>query len=649
MTHVYERDPAAIYAASFAIVRAEARLAHLPEDAHGIAVRVAHACGMPDVTDDLALSPGAAKAGRAALADGAPVLVDAMMVAHGIIAPRLPAGNEVVCTLNDPRTAPLATERVTTRSAAQVELWGDRLGGAVVAIGNAPTALFRLMELIEDGAPRPALVIGMAVGFVGAAESKEALIASGLPHVVVRGRRGGSAMAAAAVNALARDASDREPLATPARRSGDGATGSSGVVRAPYDPRSGPSAATDAADRRVVVLGADAGGRMGKGAREALARAETVFGPRRLLDGLETGAERVTWPSPLARGLDMLEAQQAGGRHVAVIASGDPMHFGIGAVLAARLGPAVLDVRPSPSAFSLAAARLGWALEGVACVSLHGGEAMGRGVATLAQHAAPGRRVIALTTDGDTPGEVAAWLTARGFGASRLAVLERMGAADERVRGAVAEGFALDTIDPLNTLAIECVAASDATWHPLVSGLPDDAFAHDGQLTKAEIRALTVARLMPRPGATLWDVGAGSGSVGLEWLRLSPGGRLVAIEPREDRRAMIAANLARFGLRADIVAGEAPAALRGLPAPDVAFVGGGVSMPDVAEAVWAALPPGGTIGANAVTLEGEARLAALHAERGGTLTRLAVQRAEKVGPWRGWRAAMPLTLWSATR
>ena len=201
--YAYERDPAAIYARSFAIVRAEARLAHLPPGAHPLAIRVAHACGMVDVTDDLVASEGAVAAGQRALAEGASILVDARMVEHGIIAARLPEGCEVACALNDPRVPTLAAEFGTTRSAAQVELWRDRLAGAVVAIGNAPTALFRLLEVVRDGAPRPALVIGMPVGFVGAAESKEALIASDLAHVAVRGRRGGSAMAAAAVNALA--------------------------------------------------------------------------------------------------------------------------------------------------------------------------------------------------------------------------------------------------------------------------------------------------------------------------------------------------------------------------------------------------------------------------------------------------------------
>ncbi|MCR6629546.1 MAG: precorrin-8X methylmutase [Magnetospirillum sp.] len=201
--HGWIKDPAAIYAESFATIRREVDLRAVPADLHDLVIRVVHACGMTDIAADLAWSEGAADAGRQALAQGAPILVDAEMVAHGIIARKLPRANRVVCTLNDPVVAPTAKSLGTTRSAMAVELWRSQLEGAVVAIGNAPTALFHLLEMIEEGAPRPALVLGFAVGFVGAAESKQALIQSGLPFVALRGRRGGSAMAAAAVNALA--------------------------------------------------------------------------------------------------------------------------------------------------------------------------------------------------------------------------------------------------------------------------------------------------------------------------------------------------------------------------------------------------------------------------------------------------------------
>ena len=205
MIHQYVRDGDEIYRRSFATIRAEADLSRLPSDVAQVAVRMIHACGQVDLVDDLGYSPGVVAAGRAALHDGAPILCDAEMVASGITRARLPAGNDVVCTLRDPRVPALAAEQGTTRSAAALELWRDRLDGAVVAIGNAPTALFHLLDMIDAGAPRPAAVIGIPVGFIGAVESKEALAASDLDFLVVRGRRGGSAITAAAVNAIASD------------------------------------------------------------------------------------------------------------------------------------------------------------------------------------------------------------------------------------------------------------------------------------------------------------------------------------------------------------------------------------------------------------------------------------------------------------
>lgn len=200
----YIRDGAAIYARSFAIIRAEARLERFSRDEERVAVRIIHACGMVEIADDIVFAPGAVEAASAALRAGAPVLCDANMVAHGVTRARLPANNEVVCTLTDPRVAALAAKSGTTRSAAALELWRERLGGAVVAIGNAPTALFRLLELLDDGAPLPAAIIAMPVGFVGAAESKDAALEDGrAPVIAIRGRKGGSAMAAAAINALA--------------------------------------------------------------------------------------------------------------------------------------------------------------------------------------------------------------------------------------------------------------------------------------------------------------------------------------------------------------------------------------------------------------------------------------------------------------
>ncbi|MBQ0851350.1 precorrin-8X methylmutase [Streptomyces sp. NPDC057621] len=204
-TYDYEKDGAAIYRQSFATIRAEADLAALPPDVSQVAVRMIHACGMVDLVRDLAFTPDVVSRAREALRAGAPILCDVQMVASGVTRKRLPADNDVLCTLSDPAVPELAAKLGTTRSAAALELWRDRLEGSVVAIGNAPTALFRLLEMIEEGAPRPAAVIGVPVGFIGAAESKDALAAhpSGLEHLVVRGRRGGSALAASALNAIA--------------------------------------------------------------------------------------------------------------------------------------------------------------------------------------------------------------------------------------------------------------------------------------------------------------------------------------------------------------------------------------------------------------------------------------------------------------
>jgi precorrin-8X/cobalt-precorrin-8 methylmutase len=203
--YAYEKDAAAIYRRSFALIRSEADLARFSPIEERVAVRVIHACGMVEAATEIVFSPGAAEAAREALRGGAPIFCDARMVAEGVTRVRLPANNDVICTLGDPSTPELATKLGTTRTAAAIELWLPRLAGSVVAIGNAPTALFRLLEAVASGAPRPAAIIGMPVGFVGAAESKEALIESGLPAIVIRGRKGGSAMAAAAVNALASD------------------------------------------------------------------------------------------------------------------------------------------------------------------------------------------------------------------------------------------------------------------------------------------------------------------------------------------------------------------------------------------------------------------------------------------------------------
>jgi precorrin-6Y C5,15-methyltransferase (decarboxylating) len=322
-----------------------------------------------------------------------------------------------------------------------------------------------------------------------------------------------------------------------------------------------------------------------------------------------------------------------------VLATGDPMQFGIGATLARHVPPDEMIVVPGVSAFSLAAARLAWPLDRVAMLTLHG-----RPVDQLSRHVAPGARLLILAHDSATAPAVGEWLTARGFGESRMVALAHMGGAREARVEATANGFGAEVPD-FHTLAVECVAGPDAVWRPR-TGLPDDAFAHDGKLTKRDVRAATLARLMPHAGALLLDIGAGCGSVAIEWMRAEPNARAIALEPSPERRALIARNAAELGVAAlDIRGGRAPDALAGLPAADAVFVGGGLSEATIAAAM-VALTPGGRVVANAVTLESEALLLAAHARHGGELVRISIARAEPIGGFSAWRPAMPVTQWT---
>jgi precorrin-6Y C5,15-methyltransferase (decarboxylating) len=252
--------------------------------------------------------------------------------------------------------------------------------------------------------------------------------------------------------------------------------------------------------------------------------------------------------------------------------------------------------------------------------------------------------LLILSHGSGTPMEVAKTLTALGYGPSRMIVLERMGHAEERQLAATAAEWKIDRTEDLNTIAIECIAGPDAVARPRVPGLPDDTFRHDGQLTKREVRAATIAALAPLPGQLLWDVGAGCGSVAIEWLRCHRSLRASAIEREAARAAMILENAATLGVpQLDLVEGSAPEALADLPAPDAVFIGGGLTVPGLVERCWSALNPRGRLVANAVTVEGEARLIVLRGELGGELMRIAVSRAEPVGPFTGWRPLMPVT------
>ncbi len=360
------------------------------------------------------------------------------------------------------------------------------------------------------------------------------------------------------------------------------------------------------------------------------------MGGERHLALVPTGrAERLPWAKPLGDTVDAIRRQR--GRRVTVLASGDPLHFGIGATLLRAVPIEEMRILPAPGAFSLAAARLGWPLPGTQCISLHG-----RPLDGLAKHLSGGARLLVLTDDGAAPAVIARWLTERGWGPSRFVVLERLGGPAEQVTTGTAEAVC-GTFADLNILAIECRPAPDTLIRARLAGLPDTAFRHDGQLTKAEIRAATLAALAPCRGELLWDVGAGCGSIGIEWLRAIEDGACHAIERDAGRARLIAENAAALGVpELAITVGTAPEALAGLPPPDAIFIGGGVE-PVLLEHCYAALKPGGRLVANAVTVEGEASLAQFQAARGGTLTRLAISRAEPVGAHLIWRALAPVT------
>lgn len=385
----------------------------------------------------------------------------------------------------------------------------------------------------------------------------------------------------------------------------------------------------------VIGIGEDGWSGLSERAKALLASAELIVGGARHLALLPPGGgERMDWRSPLKETLPMIAARR--GKNVAVLASGDPLCYGVGALLARNFAPEEMIVLPRPSAVSLAAARLLWPLEECAVVSLHG-----RPLDRLRLHLATGMRILALTEDGAAPMKIAALLCASGWGASTMTVLERLGGAQERLISARAEEWRQERCADLNIVALSCVAGPRTETLSRRAGLPDSAFRHDGQITKRVTRAATLAALAPLAGQRLWDIGAGSGAIAIEWLRTGERMSAVAIERDARRVANIAENAARLGVpELAVVRGEAPQILADLPPPDAIFIGGGVGEPAIWDAAWAALQPGGRIVANAVTAKGESELLRRHAAVGGELQRIAVAQAEGDG---FWRPAMPIT------
>ncbi|UWQ14662.1 precorrin-6y C5,15-methyltransferase (decarboxylating) subunit CbiE [Aliiroseovarius sp. M344] len=388
----------------------------------------------------------------------------------------------------------------------------------------------------------------------------------------------------------------------------------------------------------IVGIGEDGIAGLTPATRAVVDAAEVVVGGSRHHDLIEGDAERLAWPSPFDSLIGELTKRE--GKRVVVLATGDPLWYSVGAKIGRHIDPSHIVYHPQVGAFQLAAARMGWSMADLETLTVHG-----RPVEQMIAFIQPNIRLLVLTTGSETPGQIARFLTERGFGKSRMSVLAHMGGKDEARFDGVAESWSHE-VPEFNTLAVECVAAPDAALLPRVPGLADKLFQSDGTMTKQEVRAVTLAKLMPMRGALLWDIGTGCGSIAIEWMRGARYARAIGIEPRADRRAMAAANALALGVpKLDLVDGEVPAALDGLETPDAIFIGGGLSEA-VFDAAWAELKPLGRLVANAVTIESEMCLTALHRKHGGQLVKLSVERAEPLGPHQGWKPLRPVTQWS---
>lgn len=392
----------------------------------------------------------------------------------------------------------------------------------------------------------------------------------------------------------------------------------------------------------IVGIGEDGFDGLTPATRAVVEAAEVIIGgERHHALAANITAERLAWPSPFNAMVETIEGLR--GKRAVVLVTGDPLWFSVGARIGRAMDPAEIVYHPQLSAFQLAAARMGWSLADIETLTVHG-----RPVEQMIAFIQPDVRLLVLTTGAETPVQIAKFLSERGFGKSKMTVLAAMGGKDELRFDGTADEWD-HAVPAFNTLAVECIAAPDAALLPRVPGLADALFQSDGTMTKQEIRAATLAKLMPMRGALLWDIGCGSGSVAIEWIRAARYARAIGIEPRADRRAMAGANAMALGApKLELVDGMVPDALGGLPAPDAIFIGGGLSRPTF-DVAWAALRPLGRLVANAVTLESEAELMALHAEFGGELVRISVCRAEPVGRLTGWRPSMPVTQWSLVK
>lgn len=386
----------------------------------------------------------------------------------------------------------------------------------------------------------------------------------------------------------------------------------------------------------IIGIGEDGLAGLSDASRNALAKAETVFGGERHLALADVGSRGRAWPVPFDADIVL----GCRGRPTAVLASGDPFWYGAGASLAEKLDASEWIAHSAPSTFSLAAARLGWRLEATACLGLHAAP-----FERLVPHLARGARIICLVRDATAVGDLTKWLTQRGWGDSLVWTLAALGGPRESIDQHRADLFAGDIAGNLVAVAVQAWGGQGI---PRNSGLSDDLFVHDGQITKRPVRALALSALAPRPGERLWDIGAGSGSISVEWALC--GGTAIAIEAREDRAANIRENAAAFGLahRITVITGAAPEALAALDAPDAVFIGGGLDRATF-DAIWSRLAPGTRLVTHSVTLETEALLGELHQRHGGELMRVEIAHAAPLGRYRSWEAARPVVQWSVVR
>ena len=393
----------------------------------------------------------------------------------------------------------------------------------------------------------------------------------------------------------------------------------------------------------IIGIGEDGVEGLSAKALEKLKAAEVIVGGDRhhTLAPNET-AKRIAWPSPFDAMIDEINSHK--GKRIVVLVTGDPLWYSVGARILKAIPKEEIRFHPQLSAFQWASSRMGWSLADLETLTIHG-----RANSQILPHLAPNVRMLILTQNADSPKEVAELLTARGYGNSNVTVLAAMGGdREERFEG-LAKSWSHQVPD-FHTLAVECLADEDAKVYSRVGGLPDEAFVHDGQMTKRIVRSTTLSALAPYPDALLWDVGAGCGSIAIEWMRAARGARAIAVEHNDNRISMIRENAVQLGVeKIEIIEGEAPQALAGLEEPDAIFIGGGLTIDETFETCWQALRNGGRLVANAVTVESEAKLFSLSNEYGGELSRISVQQAEPVGRFKGWKPLMPVTQWTVIK